>query len=361
MLHPIRLVIFGFTLLCLSACDGNGAREIQIQGNTITTPLPDNIREIARLGTVPLAVQVTINGADPRRQPVAADNVPEEIMVSATVPADRSNNVRVEWLAFPDNTEVLLADYVTDTQPNQESLTVSLYNDTGERFDYDDDGLTNLQEVRENRNPLGEFDLSVPRRTSFLGANRELIQGNADSDISGDVADPDTNSKFSLRHDGTNMYLYLCGNDEELRGDGTANNPDAYWHDDAIFLYIDGADSDTSTYDNIDDFQLVFLRSTQELRVTASRGGQNQFCPAGSCVTDFNFEPNPGTTECVYELFVTLPMADLNITVGEPVGFDLELTDDDNGDQREGSSGFVGFDDRSDQDPSTFAKIILEP
>ena len=47
------------------------------------------------------------------------------------------------------------------------------------------------------------------------------------------------------------------------------------------------------------------------------------------------------------------------MTIGESIGFDLEITDDDNGGEREGSSGFVGFDDRSDLDPSSFGKIIL--
>jgi len=173
MLHSIRLVIFGFALLCLSACDSNTQQEIRIQGDTITTPLPENIREIARLGNVDLAVRITINNTFTRQQRVLND-VSGDVEFLANVPADQSNNIKVEWLAFPNNTEVLMAEYITDTQPNQETLRVSLYNETGERFDFDGDGLTNLQEIRENRNALGVYDLEVPRQTTFLGPQEEL-------------------------------------------------------------------------------------------------------------------------------------------------------------------------------------------
>ena len=98
------------------------------------------------------------------------------------------------------------------------------------------------------------------------------------------------------------------------------------------------------------------MRATEEMIV--SKGGSNQFCPEGSCVTH-NFNDPSTNTQCVYELEVSMPFEDLNITVGEPVGFDLEITDDDDGELREGSSGFIGFIDESDTDPSTFGTIIL--
>jgi len=108
----------------------------------------------------------------------------------------------------------------------------------------------------------------------------------------------------------------------------------------------------------LDDFQLAFVRATGELIV--AKGANNPFCPQGSCITH-QFDP-PGSlnTQCEYELFVEMPFSELNMTRGTPIGFDLEITDDDNGGLREGSSGFVGFDDNSDEDPSTFATIRLE-
>ena len=65
------------------------------------------------------------------------------------------------------------------------------------------------------------------------------------------------------------------------------------------------------------------------------------------------------SSSCEYELEVTLPLAELNMTPGTAIGFDIEITDDDNGGLRDSSSGWIGFDDRSDLDPSTFGTITL--
>jgi len=168
----------------------------------------------------------------------------------------------------------------------------------------------------------------------------------------------DANTTFSLRHDSTNLILYVCGQDEVLVGD-TPTSSEPYWHDDTIFLYLDGADSDAENYDGMDDFQFAFVRQTEQMII--SKGGNNQFCSGIDCGVTYQFNPAPGNTQCEYVLRVSLPIADLNMTIGEPVGFDLEINDDDDGGLREGSSGFVGFDDRSDLDPSSFAKIRLQP
>ncbi len=352
-MHTIRLAILGFCLFGISAC--NSDTDIQIDNNRLTTTLPETIRQVARLGTVTLELRVTVNDGVARQRTIPND-IPDIVEVVANVPADQTNNIKIEWLAVEQGQRILLAEFSTVTGPNQENLFVSGYIDEGERFDFDGDGIFNLQEARENRNLLGEYDLEVPLQTSFLGARTELVQGGADSDTSGTELPQDEITKFSLRHDGTNMYLYVCGQDEVLWLDGFENNANGYWHDDAVFLYLDGGDSDNSGYDGIDDFQFAFLRSTGEKIV--SKGGNNQFCPNGDCVThDFN-DPSR-SSQCIYELEVTMPLADLNITPGTDVGFDLEITDDDDGGLREGSSGFIGFDDQSDLDPSTFGKITL--
>lgn len=353
MIPTKKLLVLGFCLLGLSAC--HSEPDIQIEDDILTTSLPERIRQVARLGTVPLRLRVTVNDTAVREVPVRND-IAANVQVVATVPADQTNDIKIEWLALPDSIPVVLADFETTTGPNQENLLVDGYIDEGDRFDFDGDGIFNLQEARENRNIVGFYELEVPLQTSFLGATEELVPGSADSDTSGSAFTPDEPTRFSLRHDGTNMYLYVCGQDEVVTEDGISGNPNAYWHDDAVFLYLDGADSDNSNYDGVDDFQIAFLRSSD--RKIVSKGGNNPFCPNGDCVT-FNFQDPSLSTQCIYELNVTLPLAELNITPGTDVGFDLEITDDDDGDLREGSSGYVGFDDNSDLDPSTFGKIIL--
>ncbi len=335
--------------------DSDPQSSVQIENNAISMSLPERVRQVARLGTVPLRVRVTINETAMQEEPVP-NTVTGNVQVIANIPADRTNEIKIEWLALPQGTPVLLAERTTITQPNQQNLLISSYIDTGERFDFDGDGIFNLQEARENRNLLDRYDLEVPLQTTFLGPQRELIPGGADSDVSGSASTADENTSFSLRHDGSNMYLYVCGQDEEVQSDGFDGNPDGFWHDDAVFLYLDGGDSDNSTYDGFDDFQIAFIRATGEKIV--SKGANNQFCPQGDCVTHSFNDPSLNS-QCIYELNVTMPLADLNIAPGIDVGFDLEITDDDDGGLREGSSGFIGFDDNSDLDPSTFGKVIL--
>ena len=362
MFHPIRIATVGFCMVCLAACDSQPG-DVQLEDNVLTAPLPEQIRQVARLGTVPLEVRINVNDTLIQQIPVSSENA-ENIVREIDVPADQANNITVEWLAIENGTRVLLADNTFRTQPNQESAIVSIYNDEGDRFDFDGDERFNLDEVRENRNILGPYDLEVPFQTNFVAAREELIPGENDRDTSfvgsnGDTTreetNTDDNTTFSLRHDGTNLVLYVCGQDEVLVGD-TPSSSETYWHDDTVFLYVDGADSDSTTYDNLDDFQFAFVRSTQEMIV--SKGGNNPFCPQGSCVFHRFVDPS-SNTQCVYELNVSVPFEDLNITLGEAVGFDLEITDDDDGQLREGSSGFVGFIDDSSIDPSTFGTIIL--
>ena len=355
MIHKIKPAILGFCLIGLAAC--NSEPDIQISNNAVTTELPETIRQVARLGTVPLEVVVTVNGVETRQQPVSND-ITEAIRIPINVPADQNNDITIRWLAIAEGERILLADFSTTTEPNLATLNVSEYNDVGPRFDFDGDGLSNLQEARENRNLLDTFDLVVPLRTTFLNANTPLIQGLFDNDISGDSREPDSNTTFSLRHDDTNLILYVCGQDEILQGDDIINTGDRYWHDDTVFVYLDGENSDNATFDGLDDFQLAFVRATGELIV--AKGANNPFCPQGSCITHQFDPPGSPNTQCEYELFVEMPFSELNMTRGTPIGFDLEITDDDNGGLHEGSSGFVGFDDNSDEDPSTFATIRLE-
>ena len=361
MFQKTKIALAGFCLLCLAACDSQP--DVQFQDNTLTTSLPAPVRQIASLGTLPLEIRINVNGTLASQRRVSND-ISENIDFEVDVPADQANIITVEWLAIQDGTRVLLADSTFRTQPNQESAVASNYNDdVDERFDFDGDGRFNIEEARENRNLLSVYDLEVPFQTNFVAAREVLTPGTMDSDssfgrdnnTSRAETNTDENSTFSVRHDGTNLIVYVCGRDQELLGDDTLTNG-RYWHDDTVFLYIDGADSNNMAYDNLDDFQLAFVRSTQEMIV--SKGGNNPFCPDGNCVFHQFVDP-ANNTQCLYELNISAPFEDLNITLGEAAGFDLEITDDDDGGLREGSSGFIGFSDDSSTDPSTFGTIIL--
>lgn len=346
-------ILVGIQSLLLAACDSKSV--VQLEGDQLTVPIPEDIRQVAALGSLPVRFQVKVNGEVAREVPVSFP-IEDTITETVNIPAEQRNDIEVAWLVITEDTKVLLADFMSPVEAGQSELQIFSYSNEiadGPRFDVDEDGRSNLQEAKENRNLLSPYEVEVPAQPNFGGGVVSTILADGiDIDLSGDLPEPELDTTFSLRHDGTNLLVYVCGQDTTLQGD----SGDQFWHDDVVYIYIDGANSDNPGYDNFDDIQLAFVRATQELKIP--KGSSNPFCPDGSCII-YNFpEIN---TACQYELSVTLPLADLNMAIDTPIGFDLEITDDDNGGLRDGSRGWIGYDDRSDLNPSTFGTIILIP
>lgn len=353
-MNPARIFAYSLLLPVLAGCLSDSDSTLRVSENSLSAPIPAEIRQVAALSNLPLEVQVSINGNLVRQVPATGteDNIP----VVVDLPADQNNTIDLAWFATVNSRKLLLADFSTVVTPGTSELNVSSYNSVGERFDTDSDGRSNLSEAQDNRNLLSEFDVTVPFQTTFGGVFSDILGDGIDPDTSGDEVEVDNPSSFALRHDGTNMEVYICGRDQTLQGDNEVGDGQ-YWHDDTVFIFLDGNDSDSANYDNVDDFQIAFVRATG--RMVVSKGAGNQFCPNGACITPPTFFNN--SSDCAYELSVSLPMAELNITPGTSVGFDIEITDDDNGGLREGSSAWIGFDDRSDLNPSTFGTITLSP
>ncbi len=333
----------------MGACDSQPTTPLE--GGQIALPVPAAIRQIATLNSLPLEIQISVNNEIVRVVPVGN---PDELTTTiVNVPINQNNEIKLAWFAIVGTEKVLLAERSELVPAGRTELNINNYNSTGPEFDADGDGRFNLSEARENRNLLSAIDLEVPFQTAFGGAFANLNSDGIDPDTSGEIGEDDEPTAFSLRHDGSSLIVYVCGKDKTLQGDSLDTNGQ-YWHDDTVFIYLDGADSDNDSFDGIDDFQIGFIRSTGEMRV--SEGGNGQFCPGGACITHSFYNTS---TLCEYELSVNLPLADFNMTIGSPIGFDIEITDDDNGGLREGSSAWIGFDDRSDQKPSTFGTINL--
>lgn len=354
MLCSLSLQAMGVIALVVSAlagCMGND-QAVRIEGDTLSIPVPQNLRQIASLQSNQLEIQVRINGDVVRVLPVS--DVDDIISTVVNMPADRSNEITVGWYAIIGSQKIILAEFTEIVIPGTTVLNVPDYNSTGAGFDEDDDGRSNLSEAMDNRNLLSQFDLEVPFLNSFGGPVTLITDDGIDIDTSGEPTENDEDSIFRLRHNGSQLIVYLCGKDQTLAGDNSADDGNGqYWHDDTVFIYLDGADSDNATYDQFDDFQFAFVRSTEQMIVSK---GSTLFCPAGECVQFAFFQTS---TECTYELNVVLPLDELNMALDSPIGFDIEIVDDDNGGLRDGSSAWIGFNDRSDENPSTFGTIRL--
>ena len=338
-------------LLGLGAC-GSSDQIVEISDGTLAVPVPQNLRQIAALQSNQLEIQISVNRNVVRFLPVSGED--EIVRTVINMPADQNNEITVGWYAIVGSRKIILAEFTEIVTPATTELDVPNYNSTGDRFDADGDGRTNLAEAIDNRNLLSQFDLEVPFLNSFGGTIALISNDGVDIDTSGELLEDDDDSIFRLRHNGSELVVYLCGKDQTLVGDNSEEGGNGqYWHDDTVFIYLDGADSDNSTYDQFDDFQFAFVRSTEEMIVSK---GSNLFCPAGECVQYAFFQ---NSTECEYELNVVLPLNELNMALDTPIGFDIEIVDDDNGGLRDGSSAWIGFNDRSDENPSTFGTIRL--
>jgi len=350
--HLLALTV---AALFLSGC-GSDSSEIDIENDQWTLSVPDSLRQAAAITGYRLEIQIYVNDTRVRQRAVAdSENQFTELV---NVPIEQNNDVKLEWYVISGSQRALVADFETVVPPSREKITIGNYNTEGTRFDADSDGRSNLDEAREGRDIFSIFDAEVPRQTGFGGITKNFRNTGSDTDLSGDPPEQDATSSFKLRHDGTDLIVYVCGEDQTLIGDDfVPPEGGQWWHDDVIFIYLDGNNSDGSSYDNVDDFQLAFLRQSEKLIV--AKGKENPFCGNGACLTN-KFRFFNENTSCEYEFRVELPMAELNITTDTEVGFDIEMTDDDNGGRRDNSSGWIGFNDRSDEDPSTFGTIKLK-
>ncbi len=335
-------------VLLFAGCDSDSTT-INAGENNLVVPIPSDIRHVQAVSSRDLQLEVSVNGAVVRNVPV--DSV-DSVNVDIRIPADQANDIQLSWFAIVEGNRILLADFETTVAAEQSAISVTSYNSTGDRFDFDQDGRTNLVEARENRNMLSAIDLEVPFSTAdFQPANVTILNDSVDGNVSGDPVEVDAQTRFSVWHDGVDLEVYVCGQDRTL-----SESSAEYWHDDTLFMFFDGRNNDTGTYDGVDDYQIAFVRSTEEMIV--SKGAQNAGCPNGECIT-FNFFNN--SSSCQYELRATFPISSMNMTVGETFGFDVEFTDDDNGGLRDDNGVWIGYNDRSDVDPRTFGTARLVP
>lgn len=335
-----------------ASCGGD--TNVSIQGNNLQVPVPDLIRTVQAVSNTDLELRISIDGNVVRQVPASTANTVE---TSIPIPVNETVELGLAWYSnITDNQSVLLADQ-TETIPGGENdlqLNFDNYINSGApRFDDDGDQRTNLSEVRDNRNPLSAVDHPVQFSTAnFLPANLIVNNDGVDNNTSGDSIEPDQKTAFSVWHNGSELNLYICGQDQTL-----SESSEQYWHDDTVFVFFDGNNSDNNAYDGVDDYQIAFVRSTQQMII--SQGSSNPGCGDESCIT-FRFYNS--SSSCQYEMSATFGLQGMNISTapGSTFGFDIEITDDDNGGLREDAAQWIGYDDRSDLDPSTFGTLELQ-
>ncbi len=133
----------------------------------------------------------------------------------------------------------------------------------------------------------------------------------------------DTRSWGYLKHDATNLYLYFVMWDEYY---DYAPDEGSNWEFDSMELYFDGDNSKTDgAYDGVDDIQIRFnlgQEGTESIDVGYGTG------------SSWNWDKSTtqyvaAETELGWDLEIAIPLAEMQIPVGQDFGFDWQLNDCD--------------------------------
>jgi hypothetical protein len=148
------------------------------------------------------------------------------------------------------------------------------------------------------------------------------------------------------------------------------------WHDDSLELYIDGDNSKSPTYGDDDDIQVIIpLQRLNSASNNDSEDGRFIF-GAGSNSASINIDFATGIgvgpdglrvsrwEQDVYEMRIAIDSA--GIAVGRAFGLELQINDDDDGDERDGKWGWF-HPSRTDENtdfthlnPSIMGTVILQ-
>lgn len=160
------------------------------------------------------------------------------------------------------------------------------------------------------------------------------------------VAGSDLAGSFKARYDANNLYLLISVNDDRKRNDSATQ----WWEDDSIEVYLDGNKSGGSSYDGVNDYQLVFRWNDP----TIIRGPNSQTAPAGLQWRRVN-------TSIGYRLEVAIPLRSVGIApvVGYGFGLDVHLIDDDDGGARENKLAWNATADEAWRNPGYFGVAQL--
>ncbi|MEZ4726735.1 MAG: endo-1,4-beta-xylanase [Caldilineaceae bacterium] len=166
-------------------------------------------------------------------------------------------------------------------------------------------------------------------------------------DLDGDrPAAADLAGAFRALHDGANLYVFVEVTDDVRRTD----SGDQWWEDDAVELYLDGDQSRGTTYDGVNDFQLIFRPSD-----SAVIQGPNSATPPPG------IQWHSVDTATGYRVEVALPLAVVGIMpqAGVAFGLDVQVMDDDDGDARDHKLAWHTTVDETWRNPSFFGAAQL--
>ncbi|MEE9322657.1 MAG: sugar-binding protein [Granulosicoccus sp.] len=225
-------------------------------------------------------------------------------------------------------------------------------------------------------------DVAIDSNSSFTGEWASAVQfdqsGNSLTmshlmvDNEADAPDGNNYRRWAAMHDGKYLYLLVVVDDDGRR----QSDSDQFWKDDSLELFIDGDNSKLTSWDDSGDFHLIIpLQSagatgkTKQRNVYVTGFNAQDNIPEIKIVTGPGLGPRgvrrPLYENDVYELRIELDS--VSILPGRQFGFELQVNDDDDGQERDSKWGWfhpsLEGDEANDTtylNPSVMGTVILE-
>lgn len=159
-------------------------------------------------------------------------------------------------------------------------------------------------------------------------------------------ARPDLAAGYRILYDDQALYLLVDVVDDARYNDSQAE----WWEDDGVEIYLDGNLSRGTTYDGVDDYQLLFRWHDDTVQI----GPNSAPLPIGLRFQQVD-------TSNGYRVAVAIPLTavGMNPKVGDTFGLDVHVLDDDDGGGREHKLAWHTVVDDSWFNPSRFGVVEL--
>jgi len=161
--------------------------------------------------------------------------------------------------------------------------------------------------------------------------------------LGAEVPESDFSASFRASYDAENLYVVVAVLDDDIRSDSTE-----FWQDDNVELFIDFGNERGSVYDN-NDYQLIF-------------GANGYYTVGPNSVSNLQPEYAVLQFDGGYVVEVAVPLlGSLSAVPGSLFGFDVHVTDDDQGGPRENKLSWRAEIDDSWRNPNSFGQALFLP
>ncbi|WP_158233400.1 Ig-like domain-containing protein [Reichenbachiella sp. 5M10] len=152
--------------------------------------------------------------------------------------------------------------------------------------------------------------------------------------------------QWRAMYDEQALYVLVEVQDSDLNNDSGSE----WWNDDVVNVFIDGNNSKGNSYDGINDFQLGYRWND----ATVHLGGNSVQNASGVTHTMF-------ATAGGYTLKTAIPWSTIGVTpnVGQQIGIDIAVDDDDNGGTREAQMSSFATTEMGWAQPALFGSVYL--